>query len=275
MTHSFSTLSIETTPEGVMTLTFDRPARANAVNGVMHDEILAFLRWLPDQREVGAVVLTGAGRSFCAGGDMELIEETRNADPWSTARAIGDVSKIVREFLDVPQPIVAAVNGAAVGLGATLALLSDIVIMADTATISDPHVRMGIVAGDGGTAVWPALVGPARAKEFLLTGDPVDAATAERIGLVNRVVPGDVVLAESRAFAARLAAGPRQAIAYTKRAINAAQARDAVPNVILSASYEAQTMKEPDVVEGMSSFRERRVPSWPSAAYVASSTSDS
>ncbi|KUH83128.1 MULTISPECIES: enoyl-CoA hydratase/isomerase family protein [unclassified Mycobacterium] len=274
MSPEFSTLAIETTA-GVLTVQFNRPDRANAVNSVMHDEILAFLRWLPDQRDVGAVVLTGMGRFFCAGGDMELIEQTRNADPWATARAIGDVSKIVREFLEVPQPVIAAVNGAAVGLGATLALLSDLVIMADTATISDPHVRMGIVAGDGGTAVWPALVGPARAKEFLLTGDVVDAPTAERIGLVNRVVPAGGVVAEAHAFAARLAAGPRQAIAYTKRAINAAHARDAIPNVMLSASFEAQSMKEPDVVEGMAAFQERRTPSWPSAAPTIPATSSS
>ncbi|KUH87755.1 hypothetical protein AU186_03770 [Mycobacterium sp. GA-1999] len=262
----FSTLSMETASDGVMTLTFDRPERANAVNSAMHNEILAFLRWIPEQRDIGAVVITGSGRFFCAGGDTELIQQTRDADPWSTARAMGDVSKIVREFLEVPQPVIAAVNGAAVGLGATLALLSDVVIMADTATMSDPHVRMGIAAGDGGTAIWPALIGPARAKEFLLTGDPVDASTAERIGLVNRVVPTASVLAEARSLAARLSAGPRQAIAYTKRAINAAQARDAVLNVMLSASLEAQTMKEPDVVEGMAAFHERRAPEWPSAA---------
>jgi len=178
----------------------------------------------------------------------------------------------VRDFLDVSVPVIAAVNGAAVGLGATLALLSDIAIMADTAKISDPHVNMGLVAGDGGTAVWPALLGPARAKEYLPTGVPVDAVTAERIGLVNRIAPADRVLSDAHALAARLAAGSRQAIAYTKRAINTSIARDAVPNIVLSAAFEAQTLKQPDLAERMAAFREKRSPSWPSAAQTMPST---
>ncbi|QLL06358.1 enoyl-CoA hydratase/isomerase family protein [Mycobacterium vicinigordonae] len=264
MFDQFSTLGTEFDSDGVLTLTLNRPQCANAINGRMHREIVACLRMLDDLRQVGAVVLTGAGKVFSAGGDFELMEETRNADPWSAARTLNDVGRIVREFLDVSVPIVAAINGPAIGLGATLALLSDIVYMASSATLSDPHVRMGLVAGDGGTVVWPALAGPVRAKEFLLTGDPVDAPTAERIGLVNRVVPDAELLQTAHAMAARLAAGPRQAIAYTKRAINTALARDAVANVALSASFEAQTISQPDLVEGIAAFRERRAPSWPS-----------
>ena len=117
-------------------------------------------------------------------------------------------------------PIVAALNGPAVGLGASIALLCDVIFMADTASIADPHVRVGIVAGDGGTAIWPLVLGPARAKEFLLTGDKVDAATAERIGLVNHVVPAAELMDAARAFADRLAAGAPLALRYTKLAVN-------------------------------------------------------
>src|SRR5204863_5579789 len=118
-----------------------------------------------------------------------------------------DAKQMIWDLLDVELPIVAALNGPAVGLGASLALLCDVIFMADSATIADPHVRVGIVAGDGGTAIWPLVLGPARAKQYLLTGDAVSAAEAEQIGLVNRVVPAAELHQEALAFAHRLAAG--------------------------------------------------------------------
>jgi len=159
-------------------------------------------------------------------------------------------------------PIVAAVNGHAMGLGASIALLCDVIFMADTATIGDPHVKVGIVAGDGGAAIWPLAVGPARAKEYLLTGDPLTAAEAERIGLVNHVVPAAELDAAAMAFAARLAAGAPLAVRYTKLAVNKL-VKDAL-NVAFdtSTALELLTFGSEDHQEALAALREKRPPAF-------------
>jgi enoyl-CoA hydratase len=147
-----------------------------------------------------------------------------------------------------------------VGLGASLALLCDVIFMADTATLADPHVRVGIVAGDGGAAIWPLVLGPARAKQFLLTGDPVSAEEALRMGLVNRVVPGDALEAEALAFAARLAAGAPLAVRYTKQAVNKL-VKDALNTAFdTSTALEIVTFQSEDHREALAALREKREP---------------
>ena len=148
------------------------------------------------------------------------------------------------------------------GLGASIALLCDVIFMADTATIGDPHVRVGIVAGDGGAVIWPLAVGPARAKQYLLTGDPLGAAEAERIGLVNRVVPAADLDREAMAFAERLAAGAPLAVRYTKLAVNKL-IKDAL-NVAFDAStaLELVTFQSEDHQEALTALREKRAPSF-------------
>jgi enoyl-CoA hydratase len=230
----------------------------------MHAELSDFfvrLRALPD---VGAIVLTGAGSAFCAGGDFELMEEFQRDDWRRTVRTMDEGVTLVRDLLQVPPPVIAAVNGAAYGLGATLALLCDFIVISEAATLADTHVRAGIVAGDGGTLVWPHLLGHARAKEFLLTGDPVDAKTALSLGMVNRVVPAEELLPVALDMAVRLAAGPRQAIAWTKQAINTTLLREASQQMPLAIALEARTMMLPDHREGISAFRQRRDAAWPS-----------
>src|SRR4029079_5916928 len=148
-------------------------------------------------------VLTGRGKAFSAGGDFAWFPTLREPGRLEALRR--DAKQLVWDLLDVEIPIVAALNGPAMGLGASIALLCDVIFMADTATLGDPHVKVGIVAGDGGAAIWPLAVGPARAKQYLLTGDPVPAAEAERIGLVNRVFPADRLHEEALAMARRLA----------------------------------------------------------------------
>jgi enoyl-CoA hydratase len=157
-------------------------------------------------------------------------------------------------------PIVAAVNGHAMGLGASIALLCDMIFMADTATIGDPHVKVGIVAGDGGVAIWPLAVGPARAKQYLLTGDPLTATEAERIGLINKVVPADQLAAEAMAFAQRLAAGAPLAVRYTKLAVNKL-VKDAF-NIAFdtSTALELLTFHSDDHREALAAIREKRKP---------------
>ena len=173
-----------------------------------------------------------------------------------------DAKQLIWDLVDCEVPIVAAVNGPAMGLGASIALLCDVVFMADTATIGDPHVKVGVVAGDGGAVIWPLLVGPARAKQYLLTGDPVSAAEAESIGLVNRVVPAADLEREAMAFAARLAAGAPLAVRYTKLAVNKL-VKDAL-NVAFdtSTALELVTFRSDDHQEALAALREKRPPAF-------------
>jgi enoyl-CoA hydratase len=203
-------------------------------------------------------VITGAGRMFSAGGDFDWFPTLSNLEALEHLRR--DAKQMIWDLLDVPIPIVAAVNGPAVGLGASLALLCDTIYMAESAHIADPHVMVGIVAGDGGAAIWPLAVGPARAKQYLMTGDPVPAAEAERIGLVNAVVPDAELLETAIAFATRLAAGAPLAIQYTKLAVNK-QIKDAL-NIAFdtSTALEIVTFQSEDHKEALSAIKERRKP---------------
>jgi enoyl-CoA hydratase len=154
------------------------------------------------------------------------------------------------------------VNGDAVGLGATLVLMCDVVFMADTARIGDAHVRVGLVPGDGGAVIWPLLVGPARAKEYLMTGDLIPAAEAERIGLVNHVVPADAVLDQALAFAGRLASGASLAIRFTKLAVQRAVQQSVLNSLDMSLALEAVTGHSKDHDEAAAAFREKRRPNF-------------
>src|ERR1700704_971072 len=172
----------------VLRVTIDNPAsELNTVDARLHHDLTGLFASLRDEREARAVVLTGSGRAFSAGGDFEWFPELRDVERLDALRH--DARQLITDLLDVELPILAAVNGPAVGLGASIALLWDIILMAGDATLADPHVKVGIAAGDGGAVIWPLAVGPARAKQYLLTGDPLTAHEAERIGLVNRVVP--------------------------------------------------------------------------------------
>jgi enoyl-CoA hydratase len=243
----------------LLEVTIDHPrSELNAVDGRLHEELTALFRALRREDQARAVVLTGRGRAFCAGGDFAWLPELRGLAKLEALRR--DAKQLVWDLLDVEIPIVAAVNGPAVGLGASIALLCDVIFLADTASLADPHVRVGIVAGDGGAATWPLLLGPARAKQFLLTGDRVDAATAERIGLVNQVLPADELLPAARAFAERLAAGAPLALRYTKLAVN--QWIKSVANTVfdLSTSLEIVTFQSEDHREALQAIQEKRKP---------------
>lgn len=242
---------------GVLTMTLNRPEAMNAIHGPLHTELSRVFADIAADRDVHAVVLTGAGKGFCGGGDLAWF---RDATRDSIDALFTEARKIIVDMLELPQPIVAAVNGHAAGLGATLALFCDVIYVAQHARISDPHVRVGVAAGDGGAIIWPLLVGPARAKEYLMTGDPVSAAEAERIGLVNHVVPGDEVLARATAMAVRMATGPRRAIEATKASVNKLL-RDAV-NLVLdtSLSLEKANFSDDDHKEAIAAFAQKREP---------------
>ncbi|MFN0145181.1 MAG: enoyl-CoA hydratase-related protein, partial [Dehalococcoidia bacterium] len=180
----YETIKIEK-QDGVAILTLNRPERLNAVNGAMHSELSTIFLDVQADPDVRAAVITGAGRAFCAGGDFGPASNMR---PKSGVSMMQEARRIVDNLLDCEKPIVAAVNGAAAGLGATVALMCDVVIASRNARIGDPHVKMGITAGDGGAVIWPLLVGVNRAKYMLMTGDLIPADEAMAMGLVNRVV---------------------------------------------------------------------------------------
>lgn len=255
---SFATLKTERIG-GVLKVTIDHPSSPlNAVDEQLHHDLTALFAALRRESDARAVLLTGRGKAFSAGGDFNWFPQLRAIERLDALRR--DAKQLIWDLLDVELPIVAAVNGHAMGLGASIALLCDVIFMADTATIGDPHVRVGIVAGDGGCAIWPLAVGPARAKQYLLTGDPVSAAEAERIGLVNRVVPAADLEREAIAFAERLAAGAPLAVRYTKLSVNKL-IKDAL-NVAFdtSTALELVTFQSSDHQEALAAIREKRPP---------------
>lgn len=229
----------------------------NSVDGEMHDELRRVFEELKGEEQARAVVLTGSGRAFSAGGDFRWMSSVRPEHLYEMRRA---GKQIVWNLLDVELPIVAAVNGPAIGLGATLALLCDVIFMADTATVADPHVRVGIVAGDGGAAIWPLALGPALAKRYLMTGDSLTAADAERIGLVNAAVSAGELQDRAMAFAQRLADGAPLAVRYTKAAVNQ-MVKQALTNAFdYSMALELVTFVSEDHQEALRALREKRKP---------------
>jgi len=203
----------------VRILTLNRPDSLNAFNAEMHHALPAALAALSADREARAIVLTGSGRAFSAGGDLDTFELYAR-DIEARRQILRAGRRLFDELVNTHLPVVAAVNGPAVGLGATLLTACDMVFIADHTFLADPHVTVALVAGDGGAATWPLHVSLLRAKEYLLTGDRMPAATAVEFGLANRAVPADSLLPEALAFAHRLAALPPQAVQDTKAVLN-------------------------------------------------------
>lgn len=203
----------------IRTVVVNRPDQLNAVNAALHRAFADVWRQLAADPEAKVVILTGAGRTFCAGGDLGWIESFLE-DPVARDESLREGAQIIEEMLRFPLPVIAAVNGAAVGLGCSLAVLSDIVLISETAHLADPHVTAGLVAGDGGAAFWPLLTPILRSREYLYTGDRIDAATAVELGLATRTTAPQDLLTEAGRLAARLAAQPAEALRGTKRVLN-------------------------------------------------------
>src|SRR5579875_1847289 len=255
--------------ERVATVTLNRPDRLNAVTSRLHHELENIWLDLASDRDVNAIILTGAGRAFCAGADLggvEAGELTRGAakrhrfDRGPVQAANG--RRIIENMLDVEQPIIGAINGDAIGLGATLALLCDIIVVSETARFADTHVKIGIVAGDGGAVIWPLLIGPHRAKEFLMRGHYITGAEAGRIGMVNYAVPAAEVTTRARALAQELADGPTWAIRWSKLAVNKWLKEQANLFIKQKTAYEMMTLKTKDHKEAVKAFLEKRKPNF-------------
>lgn len=243
----------------VLVATIDRAG--DDLNRVDHDVHAALTRLMAELRretEARAVLLTGAGRAFSAGGDFAWFPELDSLDALHALRR--DARQMIWDLLDVELPVVCALNGAAIGLGASLALLCDVVVAADTSVIADPHVRVGIVAGDGGTAIWPLLLGPMRAKAHLLTGDPISAVDAHAAGLVTEVTSADEVHDRGLAWAERLAASAPLAVRYTKQAVNAQVKRALLDSFEPAVGHELVTFLSDDHREALAARDESRPP---------------
>jgi enoyl-CoA hydratase len=213
---------LEITRDGaVVTVALNRPEVRNVINGEVHDELSTIFTHLDMDDSCELVILTGSGGYFCGGGDLNWVL-SQNRDPVVSAHAGRANRRIQSSLLDLEKPIIAKVRGPAIGLGCSLALYCDFVYATPDATFSDPHVSVGLVAGDGGAVLWPQLVGYARARRYLLTGDPISGEDAARIGLITEAVPEERLDEVVTAMASRLQAGAKYAIKWTKTSINAA-----------------------------------------------------
>lgn len=248
--------------EGVALLTINRPDFRNAVSHDTHLELERVWLELSEDDEVKAIVLTGAGKSFSAGGDVKnMARRAGTVEGLQFAlRTPGDARRMLQNILEVRQPIIAAVNGDAVGLGATLALFCDVVVIAEDAKFGDSHVKVGLVAGDGGAVIWPMLVGPARAKEFLMRGKLMSGSDASDMGLANYAVPREEVMEKAIDIAQELTSLPEHAVQWTKLSVNKA-VKDQL-NLIMDASiaYEMLTIQTHDHKEAATAFAEKRRP---------------
>ena len=230
----------------VRVITLNRPEQLNATNHVLHAGLAALFPQLDADDSARVAVLTGAGRAFSAGGDFDYLDAlTRDSALRSTTIAHG--RQIVTGMVRCRVPIVAAVNGPAVGLGCSLVALSDVVFMAETAHLADPHVVLGLVAADGGPVVWPLLTSIQLAKEYALTGERIPAARAAAIGLVNHVCPDDEVFEQAMGCARRIASLPKGAVEDTKRVVNIQLERAVLAALDFALSAEDRSFTSPEL----------------------------
>ncbi len=238
-------------------ITSDHPV--NGVDAQMHDELATVFTDLQRDCDSDIVILAARGRAFCAGGDFDWFE-TQISDPAAFRDIAWDAKRIVNSLLEMEKPLLCRLHGAAAGLGATIALLCDIIVAADSAIIGDPHVKVGLVAGDGGALIWPQLIGYAKAKELLMTGDLLTAAEAKDLGLINYAVPAAELDARVAELVAKLQANPKWAVRWTKTVTNiplralAAQLMDA------SVGWESVSNYLDDRREAVKATMEKRKP---------------
>lgn len=259
----YNQLTISRRDNGVLLITIDRPEKYNAADEEMHRELATVWRDVAADPDTRVAVITGAGKAFSAGGDLAMVERIAG-DYDRVSHMLAEMSEMVYNIINCDKPIVSAINGVAVGAGTVAALLADVAIAAEDATIGDGHVKLGVAAGDHAAIIWPLLAGMAKARYYLLTGEMITGAEAERIGMVAKALPREQVLDEALRIADELANGAQPAIRLTKRALNN-WLRAAGPTFDQSAAYEMLTFLGPDVVEGYTALREKRAPHFPSA----------
>lgn len=258
----FDFFTVDVGEDGVAIVTMNDPDKLNAVGPHNHWQLEDIWLKLARDEAIKVIVLTGAGRAFCAGGDVKLMADRAQTE-YGLKYALRVPQNTVRlwdHLLLCPQPIIAAVNGDALGLGTSLFLFCDMSIVADDAKLGDTHIRVGLVAGDGGAVMWPLLVGPQRAKEYLMRGKILNGAKAEEIGLVNYAYPREQVLEEAVKVAREIAAQPVWAVRWSKASVNK-QLKAQVNQVLeLSIAYEAMTMMTADYKAATTAFANKEKP---------------
>ncbi|MFE6619355.1 enoyl-CoA hydratase/isomerase family protein [Streptomyces sp. NPDC057740] len=276
--NSVESLVLHATDNQVRRITLNRPEALNAITPDQRERIIQLLADASADPAVRAVVLTGTGRGFCTGADLRGggggsptvggrgAGEHAAGERASGDRVPGDVARTIRlgaqrliaAVLDCEKPVIAAVNGTAAGLGAHLAFACDLVLAAESAKFIEVFVRRGLVPDGGGAYLLPRLIGPQRAKELMFFGDALTAVDAERLGLVNRVVPDGELDKTARTWAERLATGPTRALALTKQLVNASLDTDRATAFAAEAAAQEINMTTKDAQEGVASFVERR-----------------
>ncbi len=254
----YKTLKIER--EGtILQLSLNRPELSNAANAEMELELCRFFTDVNRDTQTRVIVLSGQGKAFSAGGDFDYIRDLLDT-PEKAWDGIQLGKRVIFSMLDCIKPVIAKINGHAMGLGATLALFCDVSFAADHAKIADPHVALGFVAGDGGAVIWPQLIGYNRAKEYLFSGEPLTATEAARIGLINHAVPAAELDAAVQAYAAKVAAMPARAVQWTKASINIGLKQLAHSIMDASMAYEVLSNSTHDHREALDAIRDKRKP---------------
>ena len=243
----------------ILTITINRPEMRNAINPGLHEEFSRIFQDVDADEDVDVVILSGSGGAFCAGGDLNWLLEM-HGNVAATALGIKRDRKIQNAILDLEKPIIAKVDGPAIGLGCSLALYCDFVYASERSVFADPHVSIGLVAGDGGAVMWPQLIGYARARRYLLTGESIGAAEAAEIGLITEVVAEADLDDKVANMAHKLARGATHSIKYTKAAINAGLKVTANAIIDSAAAFENITQLLDDHRIALEAFQRKEKP---------------
>ena len=254
-------LKFDLKPNGVLLVTLNRPDVLNATNARMHWELTQIWKTIDDDPAVKVVLVTGAGKAFSAGGDMEMIERMAG-NAAAVSQAMREAGDIVYNMINLDKPIISAINGVAVGAGLAVALMADISIMSETARITDGHLRLGVGAGDHAAIIWPLLCGMAKAKYYLLLCEQISGEEAERLGLVSLTCEEGELQAKALEVARKLAGGAQTALRWTKYSLNN-WLRMAGPAFDASLALEVLGFSGPEAKEGVASHREKRAPKFP------------
>src|SRR3984885_14011312 len=254
-------LVFEQKGDGILLITINRPEILNATNARLHWELGRVWLDIADDDETNVVVVTGAGRAFSAGGDIDMVQQMVSSAA-DVARVGKEAADLVYNMINLDKPIISAINGVAVGAGLAVAFLADISIASETMRITDGHLRLGVAAGDHAVIIWPLLCGMAKAKYYLMTADFIDGKEAERIGLVSLCTPRAELMDKALTVATRLAQGSQAAISSTKKALNN-WLRLAGPIFDNSLALEMMGFFSADLSEGVAAVKEKRPPVFP------------
>lgn len=244
--------------QNIVTLRLNRPAALNSLNQQMVDELTAELTAIKGDGSTRVIILTGSGRAFCAGGDLNYLESIAGTP--KAREFVAQVGNLVAVIMDLPQPVIAMVNGAAAGAGFNLALACDLVVAAKTAKFAQSFVKVGLVPDCGGMYLLPRLAGLSKAKELMFTADIIDAAKADRMGLITQVVEPDELNQAVSDLAGKLAEAAPLAIARMKRVLNKSDSLTLDQALALEADLQGESMATADHKEGVRAFREKRKP---------------